>query len=66
MFFTSGMFEGYGRTDDQGRYTLVRGAPVGDCRVYITKPRPNEQDHEIDLGFEGMDEEQIRSMRLAD
>ncbi|MCA9070009.1 MAG: carboxypeptidase regulatory-like domain-containing protein [Planctomycetaceae bacterium] len=64
VYFVSGNFEGYGRTDAEGRYSLVRGAPVGDCKVYITKddPEMNSLKDGVDLEIEGMDEEQIRAM----
>ena len=63
VFFVSGKYEGYGRTDEQGRYSLVRGAPVGDCKVYITKTEIKKNVGAIDLNMEGMDEEQVRAMQ---
>ena len=63
VFFISDKYEGYGRTDDQGRYSLVRGAPVGECKVYITKTELKKMVGGIDLSEEGMDEEQLRAMQ---
>ncbi len=63
VYFVSGNVEGYGRTDAQGHYSLVRGAPVGDCKVYIKKTEVNKSSGGIDLTMEGMDEEQIRAMQ---
>jgi len=37
VFFVADGFEGYGKTKESGQYSLVRGAPVGECKVYITK-----------------------------
>ena len=64
VHFTSSGFEGYGRTNDEGRYSLVRGAPIGECKVYITKSpvSASATSDEIDTSIEGMDEEQVRAM----
>lgn len=37
VFFVSDGFEGFGKTKETGEYSLVRGAPVGECKVYISK-----------------------------
>ena len=37
VFFVANGFEGYGKTKESGQYSLVRGAPVGECKVYISK-----------------------------
>lgn len=66
VVFVSGAFEGYGRTDSEGHYSLVRGAPVGNCKVYVTPAPPagaSQPDAaDIDTSIEGMDEEQVRAM----
>lgn len=41
VHFMNGDLGGYGKTDEQGRFRLVNGAPVGLNRVYITKGDPN-------------------------
>ncbi len=66
VYFLSGKFEGYGQTDAEGRYALVRGAPVGDCKVYITKKETAPMSSGgIDLSIEGMNEGQIQAMQEA-
>lgn len=62
VHFLSGDFEGYGRTNAEGQYSLVRGAPVGECSVYITKPSDTVSSQSIDMSIEGMDEGQIEAM----
>lgn len=62
VHFLSGDFEGYGRTDAEGRYSLVRGAPVGKCSVYITKAPDVASDESIDTNIKGMDEGQMEAM----
>lgn len=37
VFFVANGFEGFGKTKESGQYSLVRGAPVGECKVYISK-----------------------------
>lgn len=63
VYFRQENLEGYGRTDDQGRFSLVRGAPIGECQVYITKTDIDLGNSQIDLSQEGMDEEQLRAMQ---
>jgi hypothetical protein len=63
VHFVAGSFEGYGRTDEKGFYQLVRGAPIGECKVYITKAEMGGKAGGIDTSIPGMDEEQIRAMR---
>jgi hypothetical protein len=67
IFFVSKGFEGYGRIKDDGRYSLVRGAPVGSCKVYITKDRAPEGPAAggIDMSIPGMDEEQLKAMNQS-
>lgn len=68
IFFVSKGFEGYGRIKDDGRYSLVRGAPVGSCKVYITKDRAPEgpgAGRVIDMSIPGMDEEQVKAMNQS-
>ena len=65
IFFVSKGFEGYGRIKEDGRYSLVRGAPVGSCKVYITKDRAPEGPGAaggVDMSMEGMGEEQMKAM----
>ena len=62
VHFLSGKFEGYGRTNEKGKYSLVRGAPVGKCTVYITKTPEVKASSAIDTGIEGMDAEQVKAM----
>lgn len=63
IFFVAQGFEGYGRIKEDGRYSLVRGAPVGACKVYITKaPEGAAATGTIDMSIEGMDEEQLKAM----
>lgn len=63
IFFVSKGFEGYGRIKEDGRYSLVRGAPVGSCKVYITKkPEGPGVAGGIDMSMDGMGEEQLKAM----
>ena len=62
VHFLSGDFEGYGRTNAEGRYSLVRGAPVGECSVYITKSPEMKPGEELDTSIEGMDAGQVEAM----
>ncbi|MGZ0175024.1 MAG: hypothetical protein ACKVHE_36485 [Planctomycetales bacterium] len=62
VHFLSGEVEGYGRTNAEGSYTLVRGAPVGECSVYITKAPDDMFAQSIDMTIEGMDAGQIEAM----
>ena len=62
IHFVSSGFEGYGRTNDEGRYSLDRGAPVGECKVYITKAPEGDPSGGVDTSIEGMDDEQMRAM----
>lgn len=63
IFFVAKGFEGYGRIKDDGRYSLVRGAPVGSCKVFIRKapPMPGPVSG-VDMSMEGMGEEQMKAM----
>ncbi len=65
VHFLSGDFEGYGRTNDEGRYSLVRGAPVGECSVYITKASDVAPGEGVDTSIDGMDKEQIEAMAVG-
>lgn len=65
VHFLSGDFEGYGRTNAEGRYSLVRGAPVGECTVYITKSPNAAFAQSLDMSIEGMDPEQIEAMTAS-
>jgi hypothetical protein len=63
VYFVSGSFQGYGRTDENGHYRLVRGAPIGECKVYIKKTDTEGDTGGFKIGGEGMDEEQYREWR---
>ena len=64
VFFVTDGFEGYGKTRYDGTYSLVRGAPVGACKVYIRKTpeMPAGGARAIDMSIDGMDPEQLRVM----
>lgn len=65
VHFLSGDFEGYGRTNAEGRYSLVRGAPVGKCSVYITKAPDAKSGGSVDTSIEGMDAGQAEAMAVS-
>jgi hypothetical protein len=65
VHFVSGEVEGYGRTNAEGSYTLVRGAPVGKCSVYITKAPDTKFAQSIDITIEGMDAGQVEAMTAS-
>ena len=66
VHFLSGEFEGYGRTNAEGRYSLVRGAPVGECSVYITKAPDVKPGEGIDTSIDGMNAGQAKAMAAGD
>ncbi len=64
VFFTNETFEGYGRTDESGRYRLVNGAAVGTNKVFMKKfaaAAPPMDDSKT----AGLDEKQAMAMRAA-
>ena len=61
IFFVSKGFEGYGKVKEEGRYSLVRGAPVGACKVYITMKSVGAGEG-MDMSIQGMDDEQMKAM----
>ena len=65
VHFLSGDFEGYGRTNAEGRYSLVRGAPVGTCSVYITKTPDGMSGEGVDTSIDGMDKGQVEAMAVG-
>lgn len=63
IFFVAKGFEGYGRIKEDGRYSLVRGAPVGSCKVFIREaPEMPGPTGGVDMSMEGMGEEQMKAM----
>ena len=65
VVFVGETFEGYGRTNEEGHYSLVRGAPIGNCKVYVMKKAASGTPGSIDMSIEGMDEEQMRAMSAS-
>ncbi|MEQ9409984.1 MAG: hypothetical protein RIK87_19770 [Fuerstiella sp.] len=65
VFFVADGFEGFGKTKQDGSYSLVRGAPVGQCKVYISKlPEASGAKGEVDVAI-AMDPEQLKAMNQA-
>ncbi len=62
--FMTEKFAGVGKTDEQGRYTLVQGAEVGENKVYITKIRADSMFS--DDPEEGMDDGQLAAILDAE
>lgn len=63
VYFTGDGFEGFGKTKEDGSYSLVRGAPVGKCKVYITKTPGSGEAGQGELDpIIGMDPEQMKAM----
>lgn len=63
VHFVSGQFQGFGKTDDEGRYSLVRGAPIGVNKVYVVPADSNQPATGIDTSIEGMDAGQLAEMQ---
>jgi hypothetical protein len=65
VHFVAGKTAGFGVTDENGRYQLVRGAPVGECKVYFKVVPQGGDVSRIDMSIPGMDEEQAKAMRMG-
>lgn len=63
VHFVSGQFQGFGQTDDEGRYSLVRGAPIGVNKVYVVPASSNQPATGINTGIDGMDAGQVAEMQ---
>lgn len=64
VYFSSEKFEGYGKTDEDGKYRLVNGAAVGTNKVYLKKVDTTGKTG-IDTSIPGMDEGQVAAMASA-
>jgi hypothetical protein len=64
VFFTTDKFEGYGKTNDSGRYELINGAAVGTNKVFMKKFSPTGGAG-IDMSIPGMDQGQLDAMQAA-
>lgn len=64
VYFSTDKFEGYGKTDKEGKYRLVNGAAVGTNKVYFKKVNTAAATG-IDTSIEGMDEGQVAAMAEA-
>lgn len=65
VHFATDGFEGYGKTDAEGRYRLVNGAAVGPNKIYFMKYDTATGGTEIDTSIPGMDEGQVAAMMEA-
>lgn len=64
VFFVTDKFEGYGKTDEDGKYRLVNGAVAGMNKVYLKKVDIKGAAG-IDMSIPGMDEGQAAAMMEA-
>lgn len=66
VFFSTDKFEGYGKTDENGKYRLINGAAVGANKIFMKKfdvgggGLPG-----MDTSIPGMDEKQMAAMQAA-
>lgn len=65
VFFSTGKFEGYGKTDPAGKYRLINGAAVGTNKIYMKKFEGGPGGSGIDSSIPGMDEKQAVAMMAA-
>lgn len=64
VYFSGEKFEGYGKTDEDGKYRLVNGAAIGPNKVYLKKFK-TEGATGIDTSIPGMDAGQVAAMMAA-
>lgn len=62
VYFMTEKFTGTAKTDEEGKYTLVRGAMPGENRIYISKVEIPDQS---DMVSEEMDMAQIEAANAA-
>jgi hypothetical protein len=62
--FVTEKFEGYGKTDSQGRYDLVAGAQPGQNKVFFSKMSGGSSSLKLNPDA-GIDEEQIRASQAT-
>jgi hypothetical protein len=66
VFFSTDKFEGYGKTNESGRYELVNGAAIGTNKVFMKKFNPGGSGAGgVDLSIPGMDAGQMEAMQAA-
>ncbi len=68
VFFSTENFEGYGKTDQNGKYRLINGAAVGTNKIFMKKfnAGPGVAGKGIDMSIPGMDEKQAAAMMAAE
>lgn len=64
VYFFTDKFEGFGKTNAEGKYQLVSGAAPGPNKIYFRKVNP-EAVSGIDTSIPGMDAGQIAAMADA-
>lgn len=67
VFFNTDKFEGYGKTDSDGKYRLINGAAVGNNKVFMkmTLALDASDTGGLDMSIPGMDERQLEAMNAA-
>jgi len=67
VFFSTEKFEGYGKTDDSGKYRLINGAAIGTNKIFMKKFNPGggAAGTSVDLSIPGMDAGQADAMMAA-
>lgn len=64
VYFFTEKFEGYGKTNAEGKYQLVGGAAEGPNKIYFKKVNP-EVVSGVDTSIPGMDAGQVAAMADA-
>ncbi len=65
VFFSTDKFEGYGKTDENGKYRLINGAAVGTNKIFMKKFNGGVPIKGMDTSIPGMDEKQAAAMMAA-
>ena len=66
VFFSTEKFEGYGKTDDSGKYRLINGAAIGTNKIFMKKFNPGGGAATgIDSSIPGMGQGQADAMMAA-
>ena len=64
VYFFTDQFEGFGKTNAEGKYQLVGGAAPGPNKIYFKKANPDAVSG-IDMSIPGMDAGQVAAMAEA-
>lgn len=65
VFFSTEKFEGYGKTDENGKYRLINGAAVGTNKIFMKKFNGGPPVKGFDSSIPGMGEGQAAALMAA-